>query len=67
MINKHLYNVLIQYDGQQHYKISFGQEEKKLIKQKEYDKIKTQWCEKNNIKLIRIPYFKTKIQLKDLI
>lgn len=61
------YNVLIQYDGQQHYKISFGQEEEKLTKQKEYDKIKTQWCKKNNIKLIRIPYFKTKIQLKDLI
>lgn len=61
------YNILIEYDGQQHYKICFGQDEKKLQLQKEYDAIKTQWCIDNNIKLIRIPYFNQKIKIKDLL
>lgn len=60
-------NILIEYDGEQHYKICFGQTEDKLIKQQEYDKIKTKWCEKNKILLIRIPYFHKTIKLQDLI
>ena len=61
------YNTLIEYDGEQHYKIAFGQNKEKLIKQKQNDKIKNDWCQSNNIKLIRIPYTKQKIELKDLI
>ena len=60
-------NILIEYDGEQHYKISFGQDEKKLIKQQEYDKIKTEWCKQNKIKLVRIPYFHKNITLQDLL
>lgn len=61
------YETLIEYDGEQHYHIAFGQDEEKLIKQKENDKIKTEWCLLNNIKLIRIPYTQKKIVLNDLI
>ena len=50
------YNILIEYDGQQHFKISFGQDENKLIEQKKYDKIKNEWCKNNNIPLKRISY-----------
>ena len=57
------YNILIEYDGQQHFKISFGQDENKLIKQKEYDKIKDEWCKNNNIHLIRIPYYQKEITI----
>ena len=60
-------NILIEYDGEQHFKICFGQTEEKLKKQKEYDIIKNNWCEENNIKLIRIPYNKKIITIKDLL
>jgi len=54
-------NVCIEYDGQQHYKsiINFGGD-KRFETQKKYDKIKTEFCSNNNIKLIRIPYYKIK-------
>ena len=61
------HNILIEYDGEQHYKICFGQDIDKLIQQQEYDKIKTEWCKQNKIKLVRIPYFQTNIKLQDLI
>ena len=61
------YNILIEYNGQQHFKISFGQDENKLIKQKEYGKIKNEWCIKNNITLIRIPYYKKFSNLEELL
>lgn len=61
------YNVLIEYDGQQHFQIAFGQNEEKLILQQKYDKIKDEWCKENNIKLIRIPYYQKKITLQNLI
>lgn len=60
-------NILIEYDGEQHFKISFGQDEEKLKKQKEYDTIKNNWCQRNEIKLIRIPYNKKIITIKDLL
>jgi hypothetical protein len=51
------YNTCIEYDGEQHYGsiLTFGGEEafKRLQLR---DKIKTEYCEKNGIKLIRIPY-----------
>lgn len=52
-------NILIEYDGEQHFKPieRFGGEIA-LEKLKIRDKIKEKYCLKNNIKLIRIPYFK---------
>lgn len=57
------YNTLIEYDGRQHFKVSyFGNEteeqakENLLVTQK-HDQIKTKYCEDNNIKLLRIPYW----------
>lgn len=52
------YNVLIEYDGEQHYKIKdiFGGLDgfvDRIIR----DTIKNEYCKKNNIKLIRIPYW----------
>ena len=50
-------NTCIEYDGEQHYKpvMTFGGEEafKRLQGR---DKIKDEYCKKNGIKLIRIPY-----------
>lgn len=60
-------NILIEYDGEQHFKIAFGQDEDKLTLQKEYDKIKNEWCIKNNITLIRIPYYKKFSNLEELL
>ncbi len=52
---------LIEYDGRQHYEVRpdnyFGGKER-LKKQKENDKIKNNYCIKNNISLLRIPYWK---------
>lgn len=59
------YNILIEYDGEQHFKVAFGQAEEKLTLQQQYDEIKNQWCKDNNIKLIRIPYYKKEITLAD--
>lgn len=49
---------LIEYDGEQHYipREFFGGKEY-LRKRKYYDNIKNKYCKKNNLKLIRIPYF----------
>lgn len=51
------YNICIEYDGELHYRQSqiFGGE-KSLERIKKHDKIKDDWCLKNNIKLIRISY-----------
>lgn len=48
------YNVLIEYDGEHHYKKSFenGRYEETI----ENDEIKNQYAKKHDIKLIRIPY-----------
>lgn len=52
------YNILIEYDGEQHYKIFdyFGGLDK-FVDTKIRDTIKNEYCNKNNIKLIRIPYW----------
>lgn len=49
---------LIEYDGETHYKYNLHgwHNEKQLKAQQERDIIKNQWCKKNNIPLIRIPY-----------
>lgn len=49
---------MIEYQGEQHYKSEeyFGGEEK-FLQVKEYDKRKKDYCKKNNIFLIEIPYW----------
>ncbi len=49
------YNTLIEFDGQHHFEPTFGEENLKSTQK--HDKIKNEYCEKNNIKLIRIPYW----------
>lgn len=65
------YNILIEYDGEQHFKPRFDIETKKnAIKRfnrlQELDKIKTRYAKKNNIFLIRISYKKFKTIEKTL-
>lgn len=59
---------LIEYDGIQHFKpIDFFNGKTGFDYLKECDNIKNNYCQKNNIKLIRIPYFNKKdISLKTL-
>ena len=57
------YNICIEYDGEQHYMpVTFGgmsekQAEKNLQQCQLRDNIKTRYCQENNIKLLRIPYW----------
>lgn len=63
VFNKNELSFLIEYDGEQHYKpITFkGIDVKKSLEQFEKckinDSIKNDYCKRNNIKLIRIPFF----------
>ena len=61
-------NYLIEFDGEQHFKISESskwKEKNQTLKQR--DNIKNQWCKENNIPLIRIPYTHlNKLNIKDL-
>lgn len=59
------YNMCIEYDGIQHFiPFSFGSDQTKINKLNNLeiiqrrDQIKTQYCLDNNIKLLRIPYWK---------
>ena len=56
------YNVLIEYDGEYHFKEWKIKNRNLLSETQERDKFKNQWCKENNIPLIRIPY----THLKDL-
>ncbi|UYL05397.1 hypothetical protein DIDNDMLP_00412 [Klebsiella phage KP13-7] len=50
-------NICIEYDGEQHFKsIPFYGGDDKFKKQQNNDQIKNQYCEDNNIRLIRIRY-----------
>lgn len=63
------YNMLIEYDGEHHYS-EFKHLAGDLKKRVELDTVKTQWAEKNNILLFRIPYWEyTNIEslLKDIL
>lgn len=52
------YNIAIEYDGRQHYKLDcFNMNLLDLMNLKYNDNKKTQYCNDNNIKLIRIPYW----------
>ena len=54
-----IYNkdICIEFDGQQHFHIQFDKTLLDLMNQHYIDNIKTQYCQQNNIKLIRIPYW----------
>lgn len=56
-------NKCIEYDGIQHYESRdfFGGDESFKILQL-HDKIKTEYCEQNNIPLLRIPYYEKDIE-----
>jgi len=49
------YNTCIEYDGEQHFKPSFGNDNFNKIVMN--DEIKNMFCRRKNIKLIRIPYW----------
>jgi len=49
-------NICIEYDGEQHFRNIFS--DKSFKETKINDNIKDEFCIKNNIFLIRIPYFK---------
>lgn len=59
-------NICIEYDGEQHFKISrlnnmtHKNAELEFENQKYRDNIKNEFCKNNNIKLIRIPYWEKK-------
>ena len=52
------YNMCIEFDGPHHYYAVYT--EKQYLKTVEHDQIKNKYCEENNIKLIRIPYWEGK-------
>ena len=56
---------LLEYDGEQHFKVIeyFGGEEGFKLRQKR-DNIKNEYCEKNGIDILRIPYFYTHEMVK---
>ena len=62
------YRAIIEYDGKQHFEPVklFGGEEKFKIQQ-ENDAIKNEYCKKNNITLVRIPYTKTSEEIIQII
>lgn len=64
------YNVIIEYDGQQHFIQGNGvyDNEEKFAKTQEHDNIKNQYCKENNITIIRIPYTHyDNIEIEDLL
>jgi hypothetical protein len=49
---------LIEYDGQQHYKwVKWMMSKRQFIILQKHDKLKNEYCKKNNIYLIRIPFW----------
>ena len=51
------YNTLIEYDGEQHYRpVDFFGGAPAFQKRVRHDQIKTDFCERNKINLLRIPY-----------
>ena len=60
---------IIEFDGFQHFSYDNNgwNNYENYIKTKERDKIKNEYCIKNSIPLIRIPYYLEKIEIKDLL
>ncbi len=62
------FNTCIEYDGRQHFEANvFYKGEEGLKKQQITDKLKNQYCKKNGIKLIRIPYTMKKEEIEPYI
>ncbi len=62
------YNILIEYDGRQHFKpVNLWGGDDSLKKQQMYDTIKNEYAKRNNIKLIRIPYTLSSKDIDDLL
>jgi len=67
LINKKPY-VLIEFQGKQHYEpIEYFGGEEKFKKQQEYDQKKRDYCKKNHLTLIEIPYTMPPEQIKNLL
>ena len=63
------YNLCIEYDGEQHFEPRFSKSNKSVInfeKLQKSDFIKNDFCKKNDIKLLRIPYYDKK-NIKDIL
>ena len=58
------YNCIIEFDGIQHYEPVYGEERLEYVKR--HDAIKTKYCDDNNIRLIRIPYWETS-KIRDIL
>ncbi|MBK5242148.1 MAG: hypothetical protein JJD95_13110 [Clostridium sp.] len=59
IMNNEKLKYLIEFDGSQHYKpAKYMGGEEKFKSTKINDGIKDNYCEQNNIKLVRIPYWK---------
>lgn len=63
------YNIIIEYDGEQHYRPVFNFDTEESFKRRQFhDQEKNQYCFKNNLILIRIPYTHyNDLCLKDLL
>ena len=59
------FNTIIEYDGQQHYVPVWGEDALKRLQR--LDKIRNQYCKRNGIKLIRIPYTMKKEEIEPYI
>lgn len=59
-------NLMIEYDGEMHYLVSKFNPKEKLEYRQKLDKIKTNYCKENNIKLLRISYLE-KLLIKEKI
>lgn len=51
------FNILIEYDGEQHFSLKHSFSEESFVSTQRNDNIKNQYCKDNNIKLVRIPYW----------
>lgn len=50
-------NTCIEYDGEQHFRpVEYFGGEDAFNRQIIYDNVKNEWCRKNGVNLIRIPY-----------
>jgi hypothetical protein len=62
------FNILIEYDGFQHFeKLEIFGGKESFILQEIKDEIKNKYCENNNIPLIRLPYWLSNKDLKEIL
>ena len=62
------YNICIEYQGQQHYRpIEFWGGNEKFEERQKLDKIKSDFCKNNNIKLMCLPYTLSDNELKNIL